>query len=235
MAKELGIGEQTGIDLPSEITGLVPTPAWRAKVAAEEIACEHRRHVESCGISDGRPWSVGDDMHLAVGQGDLVTSPLQMAVAYSTLANAYMHEGYGVVVRPHLGLEIDDSQGGLVQELSFPPRRHVHLNYTDLSLVMEGIHDATSESGGTSEDVWAGWNQAQHPVYGKTGTAERHPQANQSWYMCYIADPKRPLVIAVTIEQGGFGDQAAAPAARLMASEWFGEPLKLVHGSNASL
>src|SRR5207249_11585995 len=61
MARKLGIGEQSGIDEPSEITGLVPTRAWRAKVAAQELACERRRHVQSCGISDGRPWSVGED------------------------------------------------------------------------------------------------------------------------------------------------------------------------------
>jgi penicillin-binding protein 2 len=234
-ARELGIGEKTGIDLPEELTGTVPDRHWRAEVAAQEHACEARRHVPSCGISDGRPWSVGDDMHLAVGQGDLVTSPLQMAVAYSTLANAYMNQGNGTVVTPHLGLEIDDSQGGLVRTLGATPKRHVHLNYSDLSLVMEGIHDATSQPGGTSADVWSGWDQAQHPVYGKTGTAERANQADQSWYMCYIGDPTRPIVIAVTIEQGGFGDQAAAPAARLMASEWFGKQITLVHGTNRSL
>ena len=108
-------------------------------------------------------------MHLAVGQGDLLTSPLQMAVAYSTLANAYMNGGEGTVVTPHLGLEIDDSAGGLVQALSSPPARHVHLNDSDLSLVMEGIHEAASQPGGTSADVWTGWDQGQHPVYGKTG------------------------------------------------------------------
>ena len=60
-------------------------------------------------------------MHLAVGQGDLLTDPLQMAVAYSTLANAYSHYGEGTVVTPHLGKEIDDAKGSLVQSLSFPP------------------------------------------------------------------------------------------------------------------
>ncbi len=122
-----------------------------------------------------------------------------------------------------------------MRTLGATPKRHVHLNYSDLSLVMEGIHDATSQPGGTSADVWSGWDQAQHPVYGKTGTAERANQADQSWYMCYIGDPSRPIVIAVTIEQGGFGDQAAAPAARLMASEWFGKQITLVHGTNRSL
>jgi len=231
-AKRLGVGEQTGIDLPSEITGLVPTPAWRAKVASEELACERRRHVSSCGISDGRPWSVGDNMHLAVGQGDLLTSPLQMAVAYSTLAGAFMHGGEGTVVRPHLGREIDDAQGRLVQALSYPPARHVHLNAADVDLVMQGIHEAASEPGGTSADVWAGWDQAQHPVYGKTGTAEHLGKEDQSWYMCYVADPARPIVIAVTVEQGGFGAETAAPIARLLASQWFGKPKRFVAGAS---
>ena len=176
-------------------------------------------------------------MHLAVGQGDLLTDPLQMAVAYSTLANAYMNEGDGEVVTPHIGKQIDESGGGLLQSLSFPPRRHVHLNPTDLGLVMKGIHEAASESGGTSADVWTGWNQSAHPVYGKTGTAqhEAEGQEDQSWYMCYIGDPKRPIVIAVTVEQGGFGAETAAPIARLMASQWFGEPLKFVAGSSKTL
>jgi penicillin-binding protein 2 len=231
-AHKLGVGEQTGIDLPSEITGLVPDRAWRAKVARQELRCEKRRHVSSCGISDGRPWSVGDNMHLAVGQGDLLTSPLQMAVAYSTLANAFTNGGDGWVVRPHLGMEIDAAQGRLVQSLSFPAQRHVHLDDEDVNLVMAGIHEAASQPGGTSAAVWAGWDQAQHPVYGKTGTAQHVGKEDQSWYMCYVGDPTRPIVIAVTVEQGGFGAETAAPIARLLASQWFGKPKKFVAGSS---
>jgi penicillin-binding protein 2 len=231
-AHKLGVGQQTGIDLPSEITGLVPDREWRAKVAREELRCEKRRHVSSCGISDGRPWSVGDNMHLAVGQGDLLTSPLQMAVAYSTLANAFTNGGNGWVVRPHLGMEIDGAQGRLVQSLSFPAQHHVHLNDEDLNLVMQGIHEAASQPGGTSAAVWAGWDQAQHPVYGKTGTAQHIGKEDQSWYMCYVGDPKHPIVIAVTIEQGGFGAETAAPVARLLASQWFGQAKKFVAGSS---
>ena len=85
--------------------------------------------------------------------------------------------------------------------------------------------------------MWAGWDQAAHPVYGKTGTAqhEAQGQTDQSWYMCYVGDPERPIVIAVTVEQGGFGAETAAPIARLMASQWVGEPLKFVTGSSKTL
>jgi penicillin-binding protein 2 len=59
-------------------------------------------------------------------------------------------------------------------------------------------------------------------VHGKTGTAERQPNADQSWYACWVDDPSRPIVVVVTVEEGGFGAEAAAPAARLILEKWFG-------------
>jgi penicillin-binding protein 2 len=100
---------------------------------------------------------------------------------------------------------------------------------------MEGIHEAASQPGGTSAEVWAGWDQSQDPVYGKTGTAQHATQEDQSWYMCYIGNASRPIVIAVTVEQGGFGAETAAPIARLMASKWYGKAEKFVAGSSKTL
>ncbi len=233
-AEELGIGPRpTGIDLPSELKGVMPDAAWRRRQNALEVKCEREEHKASCGIvGEKKPWTVGENMNLAVGQGDLITDPLQMAVAYSTLANAYTHGGEGAVPTPHLGKEIDEANGGLLQSLSFPAARHVHLNPTDLGYVMEGIHEAASQTGGTSAEVWTGWNQAAHPVFGKTGTAQHVGKEDQAWYMAYIGDPTRPIVIAVTVEQGGFGAETAAPVARLMASKWFGVKGKFVVGSS---
>jgi penicillin-binding protein 2 len=61
-----------------------------------------------------------------------------------------------------------------------------------------------------------------YPVSGKTGTAERFPNADQSWYACWVDDPVKPIVVVVTVEEGGFGAETAAPAARLILSKWFG-------------
>lgn len=233
-ARELGVATPSEIDLPEEFAGVVPDRQWLAKRNREEAQCKREKHVSTCELlaEPGAPWTVGYNMQLAVGQGDLLTDPLQMAVAYSALSNAFTHEGRGWVPHPHLGMQIDDSSGALVQNLSFPPLRRVNLNESDLSLVMQGIHEAASEAGGTSADVWAGWNQTAHPVYGKTGTAQHEGKEDQSWYMCYIGDPSRPIVIATTVEQGGFGAETAAPIARLIAAKWFGQAEKYLAGSS---
>ncbi len=92
----------TGIDLPNESEGTVPSPKWLEERNALETKCTREHHGHSCEIvaEPGAPWSVGHNMDLAVGQGDLQTDPLQMAVAYSTLANAFMNNGEGWVPTP---------------------------------------------------------------------------------------------------------------------------------------
>jgi penicillin-binding protein 2 len=233
-AKQLGVGEPTGIDLPSEFPGVVPSPKWLVEQNQLEAKCTREHHGQPCYIvgEPGAPWTVGYNMDLAVGQGELLTDPLQMAVAYSALANAYRNGGNGTVLTPHLGKQIDEANSdNLVQTLRFPSRP-VHLDYEDLSLVMEGLHQAASAQGGTSAEVWAGWDQEEDPVYGKTGTAERTGHVEQSWYMCYIGNAKHPIVIAVTVEEGGFGAETAAPIARLIASQWYGKAKKFVAGSS---
>ena len=216
MAKRLGVGVETGIDLPGEQAGLVPDRAWRAEVGEAERKCRKKEKVPSCGISDMRPWSTGDNVNLSIGQGDLQATPLQMAVAYATIYND------GTVVRPHLGLDIEDSQGRLVQEIEPPPARTIDLPDEGRATIMEGLHRAASEAGGTSADVFAGWPQDRYPVYGKTGTAERGGgRPDQSWYVCFVDDPSRPIVVATTVEGGGWGASSAAPAARQILSQWF--------------
>ena len=180
--------------------------------------------------TDRRPWSVGDNENLAVGQGDLEATPLQLAVAYSAIENG------GTVVRPHVGLEIDAPDGSVLQRIDPPPARHLPIAPQNLDAIRSGLHDAASVSGGTSADVFAGWPQSQYPVYGKTGTAQRGILADQSWYVCYVPDPVKPILVVVTVEQGGFGAQAAAPAARQILSQWFfGKRGKFVAGTSKTL
>ncbi|MFL5843234.1 MAG: penicillin-binding transpeptidase domain-containing protein [Solirubrobacteraceae bacterium] len=252
MARNLGLGGTTGIDLPFESEGNVPDWKWREERSAVEAKCRKEKDIPlgpeysvyaaaaaGCGISDMRTWSIGDNVSLAIGQGDVQATPLQMAVAYSTIAMD------GRRPRPHLGLQIEDSEGRLVQQVEPGAAKRVDLDESDRQAVLDGLHAAAAEPGGTSYDVWAGgdqpWNQGRFPVYGKTGTAETfdHNIAyDQSWYVCWIKDTTKPddpgIVIAVTVEKGGFGAEAAAPAARLIAAKWFkqGNKAEYVVGEN---
>jgi penicillin-binding protein 2 len=236
-AHKLGIGRPTGVDLGGENAGILPSPAWRASRDQLELQCEQGRgpfkgkgkHA-SCGISDKRPWSVGDNENLAVGQGDLEATPLQLAVAYSAIENG------GSVVRPHIGLEVDAPDGTVLQKISPAPARHVSIQPEYLQAIRTGLHDAASQSGGTSADVFANWPQDRYPVFGKTGTAQRGILADQSWYVCFVPDPVKPILVVVTVEQGGFGAQAAAPAARQILSQWyFGKRGQFISGASRTL
>jgi penicillin-binding protein 2 len=222
-ARKIGFGQTTGIDLPGEDDGVIPDQAWRDMVNAKEKECRKKKGISEdvsvftagangCGISDLRDYNLGDTVNLAIGQGDLQATPLQLAVAYAAIENK------GKVVTPHLGLEIERANGELVQRIERDPARRVDIDEADRLAVTNGLHLAASAAGGTSADVFAGWPQDQLPIYGKTGTAQRPPKGDQSWYVAYVPNADRPIVIAVTVEEGGFGAATAAPiACRVLA------------------
>ncbi len=213
-ARRLGLGHTTGIDLPNEFGGTIPDRAWRAELAKREEACERRRKVRSCGISDKRPWSLGDNINLAVGQGDLQATPLQMAVAYSAIANG------GKVVRPHLGVAVEDEGGRELQRIRVPAAKKVQIDDGHRQAVLDGLRLATVGDG-TSAGIFSDWKHDAFPIYGKTGTAERPPRGDQSWYVVYAQHKSKPIVIAATVEEGGFGAEAAAPITCRMLARWF--------------
>ncbi len=201
-AHALGIGRPTGIDLPGAEEGLLPSQHWRNQLYKE-------------GETD-RPWSAGDNIQLATGQGDLQTNPLQMAVAYATLANG------GTVVTPHIGLQVDDAAGRVLKEFDPKPRRHVRINPEYRSAILEGLHDAAQNGAGTSFEVFGNFPIE---VAGKTGTAQRPPHADQSWYGVLAPYPNPRIVTFVTMEEGGFGAESAAPAARKILEAYFAKEL----------
>ncbi len=201
-AHELGIGRPTGLDLPVYENGLLPSKQWRNKLYA-------------AGETE-RPWSAGDDIQLATGQGDLQTNPLQMAIAYATLANG------GNVVTPHVGLRVEDGAGRVLREFEPHRRRHVKINPAYRAAILEGLHEAAQSPGGTSYSSYATFPIE---VAGKTGTAERAGHANQSWYIVLAPYPNPRIVTAVTIEEGGFGAESAAPAAKEILEAYFQKQL----------
>jgi penicillin-binding protein 2 len=237
-AHAYGIGRRTGIDLPGESSGNLPSPRWRTHINHLESECEKgigpfKKYGKRsfCGIADGsnRPWSVGDNVNLAVGQGDVQVTPLQLADAYATIANG------GTVVRPHIGLEVDSPDGGVLQKIQPAPARHVNINPSYLDAIRTGLREAASAPGGTSADVFGNFPEQ---VYGKTGTAQYNGKNDYAWYACFVPiwATKTPIVIVVTVEQGGFGAVAAAPVARQMLSQWFfGKKGQYVSGKSTTL
>jgi penicillin-binding protein 2 len=214
-ASELGIGRPTGIDLPGEVAGLLPTPEWRDELFKEAQSPDSPGGTDVVlGDPTDRPWSMGDNVNLAVGQGDLQADPLQMATAYAAIGNG------GDVVRPHVGLEVQDPNGSIVQEIDPAPIRHLDIDPSYQSAILDGIHAAAQEPSGTSYDVFGNFPV---PMAGKTGTAERPGQLDQSWYVSLAPYPNPKIVVATTIEQGGFGAESAAPATRQILEAYYNE------------
>ncbi|HUJ92390.1 MAG TPA: penicillin-binding transpeptidase domain-containing protein [Gaiellaceae bacterium] len=188
-ARMLGLGHPTGIDLPGELGGVVPTPAW----------LDRTQHI---------PWYEGQTINLAIGQGLLAVTPLQLAVAYSALANG------GTVVRPHVADAV--LNGASVRPLVFKPVRHVRM--TDLSAIQQGLYEAAHSPTGTSAGVFASFPV---PVAGKTGTAQAPTGSDHSWYASWAPATNPKVVVVVLIVHGGFGAQAAAPAAKEIYQSFF--------------
>jgi penicillin-binding protein 2 len=201
-AHRYGLGEKPDIDLPGASAGLIPTPAWRNRV----YSSHKNPYID-------RPWNQGDNVNLAVGQGDVMVTPLQLARAYSALANG------GTLVRPHLGGRIVDVHGNTVKRIKPVPKRHLRISEETRNVILGGMERAAMEPGGTSYPVMGGFP---FPVAGKTGTAERGAgQEDQSWYgvVAPYRDPQ--IAVAVTVEHGGFGVESAAPIARAILEHYF--------------
>jgi penicillin-binding protein 2 len=239
-ARQYGIGRKTGIDLPDESAGNLPDAKWRDGRNKLEAECDNatgpfkgkaKHPPGGCGIAfgDNRPWSIGDNENLAVGQGDVQVTPLQLAVAYAAIANG------GTIVTPHLGLDVQSPDGFVQRSFNPPPQRHFNINPLYLETIRAGLRAAASQPGGTSADVFQNFPQQ---VYGKTGTAQYNGQQDYAWYACFVPSSAttKPIVVVVTVQQGGFGAVGAAPVARQILSQWFyGNKGTYVVGSSKTL
>lgn len=191
VAHLFGLGEKTGIDLPREEEGLVPTPVWKRKHKKED-------------------WFPGNTLHLAIGQGDILTTPLQISNLVSAIANG------GVLFRPYVGMRIE----GKREKIVFKPQiwRRNFLKREHLELIREGMREAC-QRGGT------GWPFFDFPVpVGcKTGTAEfgSLQKKTHAWFTVFAPFSQPEIVITVLVEGGGEGSSVAAPIAKEILKYWF--------------
>jgi penicillin-binding protein 2 len=218
-ASRFGFGQSTGIDLGSERTGLLPTPKWRRDT--------YTKKSDPCCWEVDRLWKPGDSIQLAIGQKDLLVTPMQMARFYAAIANG------GRLVTPHLLLDVEQptSNGQRGQSIPTPPPpapEPTNVDAQALAVVRDGLYQATQYSFGTSASIFGGFPVA---ISGKTGTAEKeidpgdgYPRLfDQSWFCGYGPSDSPDLVVCALIENGGHGGDAAAPAVLKVFEQFFGK------------
>jgi penicillin-binding protein 2 len=219
-ASRFGFGQRTGIDLGSERSGLLPTPDWRKKTYTKKTDPDQWQ-IDSL-------WKPGDSIQLAIGQKDLLVTPMQMARFYAMIANG------GRLVTPHLLLDVEQPpsngrRGATVRGPEpVPAPEPTNVDAQALAVVRQGLYEATHYSFGTSAAIFGGFPIS---ISGKTGTAEKeidpgdgYPRTfNQSWWCGYGPSDAPDLVVCALIENGGHGGDAAAPAALKMFEAFFGK------------
>jgi len=201
-ARQLGFGAPTGAEI-DEDAGRVPDPTWKADFARQLYKSKQQQE-------DNSIWYPYDNLSLAVGQGDLVVTPLQLANAYAAFANG------GTLWHPHFELQVADPAGKTLKTV--PPRAIRHLAFDPVlrSQMLAGFEGALSDPKGTAYQAFQGFPFAQVPVAGKTGTAQVTNKGDTSLFVgMFGGTPDQPrYVVAVVVEQAGFGAQTAAPIAR---------------------
>ena len=210
-ADAFGFGQPTGTDAGPDVAGLVPTIRWRETTYTPQTDPGHWQ-VD-------RLWKPGDSIELAIGQGNLLVTPLQMARFYSLLANG------GKLVTPHVLMEVQNQNGTVVPVPPVPAPKAVGVDPAALQVVQQGLWEGTHSTFGTSYPVFGSFPVS---IAGKTGTAEKVVSLpgytglqNQSWWCGYGPTSGAKLVVCVVIENGGHGGTAAAPAAARVFSAFF--------------
>jgi len=215
-AARFGFGHATGIDLPGELSGLLPTPEWR-KAAYTPKTDPTEWRVDSL-------WKPGDSIQLAIGQKDLLVTPLQMARFYALIANG------GKLVQPHVAADVEEvstqrAPGRVLHSFAPPPAPTVNIDPLYLDTVRRGLYEATHGPFGTSTAVFGTFPIS---IAGKTGTAEKSAsipgftgKLDQSWWCGYAPADAPTITVCAVIENGGHGGTAAAPAALKVFEAYF--------------
>ncbi|MCO5177984.1 MAG: penicillin-binding protein 2, partial [Thermomicrobiales bacterium] len=195
MAKAFGLGAPTGIPELYEISGIVPNPDWK---------------MENVGDF----WARGDAVNLAIGQGYLVATPLQMANVYAALANG------GTLYQPHLMLDIVRLDGSIAQKGEVKEIGKLPISAEQIEGIREALYDVVNASNGTAVEPFVGLD---HSVSGKTGTEQTGTEGlgTNAWFAAYTPSDTPEIATIVFIEKGVAGSKAAAPVARKIIDAWY--------------
>jgi penicillin-binding protein 2 len=235
-----GFGIELGIDLPSEQDGVIPSRAWKedywertrgnncqlASDAATQLAVDPNGstqyafdlYTELC--QDGYRFRGGDAVNASIGQGDVLTTPLQVAASYAAVANG------GTLFRPRVADRIVAADGSIARQIEPFAIGTLPVDEAGLREIRFGLEEVVMGSGGTGAGAFSGFPLDQIPVAGKTGTAELGSQIPYAWFAAYAPADAPEYVVVVSVERGGGGSQTAAPIARRILEAAFGLDVK---------
>jgi penicillin-binding protein 2 len=198
---QFGFGEPTGLDALDESEGLVPDPEWK----------------EEFFTGEGNPfWVPGDAVNLAVGQGDLLATPLQVANMMAAVANG------DTLYRPHLVMRISGTPQEQEVIFTASERGRLPISEAKLQVIRAGLDGVTSDPGGTAYRAFEG---ATFTSAGKTGTAETPEELPHAWFAGYAPVEAPQIAVAVVVENSGEGSVFAAPICRqVMEAFFYGPP-----------
>ena len=192
-ARMFGLGAKTGIDLPYEATGLVA----------------NRRYKEK-NFDDGE-WYLSETFDAAIGQGFNLVTPLQAAMVMGEIA------ADGKRYKPHVVNRIIAPDGSVVKDFQPELLSQLDVPEEDIKLVQDGLHDVTKY--GTAASSFRGFTV---DIAGKTGTAENSQGRDHGWFVAYGPFDNPNIVVAVIVENGGYGSQSAVPIGRKILEAAFG-------------
>jgi penicillin-binding protein 2 len=223
-AHQFGLGAKTGIDLPGEVTGRVPDRKWKREYYDQmkdywcRTAKAHKNDkdpsldvqiaVENC--PDGYVVRAGDSVNYAIGQGDTLVTPVQMARIYAALANG------GTLYQPSIGKAVISADGKTVTPIKPKVAGKLPDSKSTLKYIDKALAGVVTE--GTADWKFGGWPQDKIPLHAKTGTAEVAGKQTTSWFDTYTKD----YTIVMTISQGGTGSGGSGEAVRRIYEAMYG-------------
>jgi len=226
-AVEVGYGHETGIDLTSEASGIVPTrelfEEWKEYQLENP---DQPPRLEPDRLDLESPWLGGDLMDFAIGQGAFTSTPLQVAVSYAVLVNG------GRVMEPRVVREIIDPEGNITP-IDRPEPIMVEIDPATRNSLLTDLGRVVNS--GTAAAAFSDFGEGVENVGGKTGTAQvSATRDNHAWFVGVAPLDNPRYVIAVLIDEGGSGGQVAAPVARHIMQYLMGnEPTPIVEGEEA--
>jgi len=204
-----GYGSTLGIDLPGEVSGRIPTAEWKKEW-----------NLIQPGFG---AWVPGDGINLSIGQGDVLTTPLQVAATYAAIASD------GKVLKPHILKKVLDSSGGAALEVEPETVFTPDVSQENLVFMRDYLRAVVTE--GTAYGGFRGFGAA---ISGKTGTAEVWDKDDYAWFVGFAPSEDPQYCVAVVVEQGGSGGRTATPATRSIFGAIFHESTTFSLGTDAS-